>query len=103
MFSQGHLLSQEEFQEWSDLLAEAIQGNLNYQRLMGIPALAIRKERLPVLGLYLLLITVRCGPLAKAAASLFPEIESGHWLVVAMLADSGKIRCPISYCRSAAD
>jgi hypothetical protein len=38
LFSQCHLLDQQEFQEWSDLLAEAMQGKLDYQRIMGIPA-----------------------------------------------------------------
>ena len=38
LFSQCHLLEQQEFQQWSDLLAEAMQGKLDYQRIMGIPA-----------------------------------------------------------------
>ena len=40
LFSQGYLLDQQEFQQWSDLLAEAMQGKLDYQRIMDIPALA---------------------------------------------------------------
>ena len=40
LFSQGYLLDQREFQQWSDLLAEAMQGKLDYQRIMDIPALA---------------------------------------------------------------
>jgi hypothetical protein len=38
LFSQGYLLDQQDFQRWSDLLAEAMQGKLDYQRIMGIPA-----------------------------------------------------------------
>ena len=40
LFSQCHLLEAEEFQAWSDLLAEAMQGKLDYERILGIPALA---------------------------------------------------------------
>ena len=40
LFSQGYLLDQQDFQQWSDLLAEAMQGKLDYQRIMDIPALA---------------------------------------------------------------
>ena len=40
LFSQGYLLDQQDFQQWSDLLAEAMQGKLDYQRIMGIPAFA---------------------------------------------------------------
>ena len=38
LFSQGYLLDQQDFPQWSDLLAEAMQGKLDYQRIMGIPA-----------------------------------------------------------------
>jgi hypothetical protein len=38
LFSQGYLLEQKHFQQWSDLLGEAMQGKLDYQRIMGIPA-----------------------------------------------------------------
>lgn len=40
LFSQGYLLDPQDFQQWSDLLAEALQGKLDYQRIMDIPALA---------------------------------------------------------------
>jgi hypothetical protein len=40
LFSQCHLLEPQEFQTWSDLLAEAMQGKLDYERILGIPALA---------------------------------------------------------------
>jgi hypothetical protein len=50
LYSQGYLLSQEEFQQWSDLLAEATQGKLDYQRLMDIPALAIVRNEFQFLG-----------------------------------------------------
>jgi hypothetical protein len=38
LFSLGYLLDPQVFQQWSDLLAEAMQGKLDYQRIMGIPA-----------------------------------------------------------------
>jgi hypothetical protein len=40
LFSQGYLLDPQDFQQWSDLLAEAMQGKLDYQRIMNIPALS---------------------------------------------------------------
>jgi hypothetical protein len=40
LFSQGYLLDQQEFQQWSDLLAEAMQGKLDYEKIMSIPALS---------------------------------------------------------------
>jgi hypothetical protein len=40
LFSQAYLLDQQDFQAWSDLLAEAMQGKLDYQRIMDVPALA---------------------------------------------------------------
>jgi hypothetical protein len=50
VFSQCHTLDPQEFQEWSDLLAEAIQGKLDYQRIRGIPALAPVKNDCQFLG-----------------------------------------------------
>jgi hypothetical protein len=44
IFSQCDLLEQQDFQKWSDLLAEAMQGKLDYQRILGIPALAAVKN-----------------------------------------------------------
>ena len=38
LFAQGYLLAEKDFQQWSDLLGEAMQGKLDYQRIMGIPA-----------------------------------------------------------------
>jgi hypothetical protein len=38
LFSQGHLLDQADFQQWSDLLGEAMAGKLDYERIIGIPA-----------------------------------------------------------------
>ena len=39
LFSKCHLLGDQEFMDWSDLLGEAMQGKLSYQRIIGIPAL----------------------------------------------------------------
>jgi hypothetical protein len=39
LFAQGYLLDEQDFQQWSDLLAEAMQGKLDYERIMDIPAL----------------------------------------------------------------
>jgi hypothetical protein len=39
LFSQGYLLDEQDFQQWSDLLAEAMQGKLDYHRIMDMPAL----------------------------------------------------------------
>jgi hypothetical protein len=39
IFSQCHRLSDQEFMNWTDLLGEAMQGKLNYQRIRGIRAL----------------------------------------------------------------
>ena len=50
LFSQGYLLDQQEFQQWSDLLAEAMQGKLDYERIMGIPALDPVKNDCMFLG-----------------------------------------------------
>ena len=38
VFSQCHLLEEQDFKDWSDLLGEAMQGKLDYQRILGIPA-----------------------------------------------------------------
>jgi hypothetical protein len=38
LFSQGYLLDEKDFQQWSDLLGEAMGGKLDYQRIMDIPA-----------------------------------------------------------------
>jgi hypothetical protein len=38
LFSQGDRLDPKDFQQWSDFLGEAMQGKLDYQRIMGIPA-----------------------------------------------------------------
>jgi hypothetical protein len=38
LFSQGYLIDEKDFQQWSDLLGEAMQGKLDYERIMGIPA-----------------------------------------------------------------
>ena len=50
LFSQGYLLDQQDFQQWSDLLAEAMQGKLDYERIMGIPALDPVKNDCAFLG-----------------------------------------------------
>jgi len=39
IFAQCHLLGDEDFKNWSDLLAEAAQGKLGYERIRGISAL----------------------------------------------------------------
>jgi hypothetical protein len=50
LFSQGYLLDQKDFQQWSDLLGEAMQGKLDYQRMMGIPAFDPVKAECKFLG-----------------------------------------------------
>ena len=50
LFSQGYLLDQEDFQQWSDLLAAAMQGKLDYEKIMGIPALRSVKNDCEFLG-----------------------------------------------------
>jgi hypothetical protein len=40
LFAKCDQLDPQEFQEWSDLLAEAMQGKLDYERILGVPALA---------------------------------------------------------------
>jgi hypothetical protein len=40
VFSECHHLDQQQFQEWSNLLGDAMQGQLDYQRMLGIPAFA---------------------------------------------------------------
>jgi hypothetical protein len=50
LFSQGYLLDEQDFQQWSDLLAEAMQGKLDYERIMDIPALAPVKNDCKFLG-----------------------------------------------------
>jgi hypothetical protein len=39
LFSKCHLLGDEEFMDWSDLLGEAMRGKLTYERIAGISAL----------------------------------------------------------------
>ena len=34
LFSRGHLLEDQEFMDWSDLLGEAMQGKLDYDRIL---------------------------------------------------------------------
>ncbi len=50
LFAQGYLLDEQDFQQWSDLLAEAMQGKLDYERIMNIPALAPVKSDCKFLG-----------------------------------------------------
>ena len=50
LFSQGYLLDEQDFQQWSDLLAEAMQGKLDYERIMDIPALDPVKNECAFLG-----------------------------------------------------
>jgi hypothetical protein len=50
LFSQCNLVEPQEFQEWCDLLAEAMQGKLDYQRIQGIAALAPVKNDCRFLG-----------------------------------------------------
>ncbi|MHB8969350.1 MAG: DUF2096 family protein [Pirellulaceae bacterium] len=40
LFSQCHLMDEQEFMAWSDLLGEAMQGKLDSEQIAGIPALA---------------------------------------------------------------
>ena len=39
IFSQCHLLDHEDVERWCDLIAEAMQGKLDYERIAGIAAL----------------------------------------------------------------
>lgn len=39
LFSKCHLISESDFLQWSTLLGQAMQGNLDYERIAGIPAL----------------------------------------------------------------
>jgi len=50
LFSQCHLLDDQEFTRWSDLLGEAMQGKLDYERIAGIPALAPIRNDCQFLG-----------------------------------------------------
>jgi hypothetical protein len=40
LFSLCHLMDEQEFMGWSDLLGEAMQGKLDSDRIAGVPALA---------------------------------------------------------------
>ena len=50
IFSECHLLGEQDFKDWSDLLGEAMQGKLDYQRILGIPALDPIKNDCKFLG-----------------------------------------------------
>jgi hypothetical protein len=50
LFAHCHLLSDEEVTGWSDLLGEAMQGKLDYERIVGIPALEPVKSDCQFLG-----------------------------------------------------
>lgn len=50
LFSQCHLMDDQEFMNWSDLIGEAMQGNLDYDRIAGIPSLAPIKNDCKFLG-----------------------------------------------------
>jgi hypothetical protein len=50
LFSQAHLLGDGDFARWCDLLAEAMQGKLDFERICGIPALAPVKNDCQFLG-----------------------------------------------------
>ncbi len=50
IFSQGSILGDEEFMMWSDLLGEAAQGKLDYERIQRIPALDPIKSDCRFLG-----------------------------------------------------
>ena len=50
LFCQCHLLSDDEFRNWSDLLGQAMQGKLDYERIVGIPALEPIKSDCQFLG-----------------------------------------------------
>jgi hypothetical protein len=39
LFSKCDLLEEKDFMQWCDLLGEAMQGKLDYDRILGIPAL----------------------------------------------------------------
>jgi hypothetical protein len=50
LFSHCHVLDDQEFMHWSDLLGEAMQGKLDYERISGIPSLAPIKNDCLFLG-----------------------------------------------------
>jgi hypothetical protein len=50
IFSQCNLLDEKDFQQWCDLLAEAMQGKLDYERIRGIAALEPVKNDCQFLG-----------------------------------------------------
>ncbi len=50
LFSQCDRLDPQDFQQWCDLLAEAMQGKLDYGRIRGIPALEPVKNDCQFLG-----------------------------------------------------
>ena len=55
LFSRGNLLEDREFMNWSDLLGEAMQGKLDYERILGTRALAPVKSDCQFLNCFLLL------------------------------------------------
>jgi hypothetical protein len=50
LFSQCHLMDEQEFMDWSNLLGEAMQGKLDYERIAGIPTLAPVRNDCQFLG-----------------------------------------------------
>jgi hypothetical protein len=50
LFAQADRLGEEGFAQWCDLLAEAMQGKLDVERIRGIPALAPVKNDCQFLG-----------------------------------------------------
>ncbi len=50
LFSHCHLIDDQEFMDWSNLLGEAMQGKLDFERIAGIPALAPVKNDCQFLG-----------------------------------------------------
>ena len=61
LFSQGYLLDQQDFQQWSELLAEAMQGKLDYQTDHGHSSPGSRQERLHVSAVQLFLLVTIFG------------------------------------------
>ena len=50
LFSKCHLLEEKNFMQWCDLLGEAMQGKLDYERIQRIPALEPVKSDCDFLG-----------------------------------------------------
>ncbi len=67
LFSRCHLLAEQEVTSWCDLLAEAMQGKLDYERIRGVAALDPIRERLRIFEMRLLPSKLRRRSRGRAA------------------------------------